>query len=216
MNNRKTFIAELQQQVTVIGVSKNHSISEIWDLHEDGIKIFGENRVQELSSKYIEDQPWDWHFIGHLQKNKVAKVIKMVSMIHSIDSVELVDVVEKNAKKINKKIDVLVQLNIIEEETKFGCSLSSVDTLVNHISNCEFTRFKGFMVMGPTNQDSAVTRYVFKKANELFAKYKKTHPSVDTLSMGMSSDYLIAIEHGTTMLRLGSILFNYSKNAQPQ
>lgn len=216
MNNRKTFIAEIQQQVTLIGVSKNRTLDEIYELHNEGIIIFGENRVQELASKFEPNQPWQWHFIGHLQRNKVSKVIKMVSMIHSVDRIELVDTIEKNAKKENKIVDVLIQVNIIEEDTKFGCSLNDVDTLVNHMMSCEFVNFRGFMVMGPTNQDPNLTDYVFKEANKLFVLYKKTHPTVDTLSMGMSSDYISAINHGSTMLRLGSVLFNYSKNAHPQ
>lgn len=216
MNNRKTFIAEIQQQVTLIGVSKNHTLDEIQELHNEGVMIFGENRVQELSSKFKPNQPWEWHFIGHLQRNKVSKVIKMVSMIHSVDTIELVDTIEKSAKKYHKVMDVLIQVNVIDEDTKFGCTLSNVDTIVKHMTRCEFINFRGFMVMGPTNQDLNITNYVFKKANSLYIEYKKTHPNVDTLSMGMSSDYLNAINHGSTMLRLGSVLFNYSKNAHPQ
>lgn len=216
MKNRKAFIQELQQQVVVMGVSKNRSLDEINDLYKEGITIFGENKVQELRDKFMEDQPWQWHFIGHLQKNKVKYVVKMVSMIHSVDSIELVDVIEKHAAKLDKVINVLIQVNVVSEKSKFGCSLNQVEELVNHIEQCRYVTLKGFMSMGPASQDEELIKEVFIKTNQLFEHYKKTHATIDTLSMGMSSDYKLAIKYGSTIVRIGSLLFNYSKNTHPQ
>lgn len=216
MNKRETLIKNLQNQVQIVGVSKNRSLEEITALYHDGITIFGENRVQELSSKYNPGQPWQWHFIGHLQKNKVKHVVGMVTMIHSVDSIALIELIEKHAKRLNKEIDILIQVNLSEETSKFGCHPDEVTSLVESASQCEFVKFRGFMTMGPTSQNIDETNHVFEKAYQLFETYEKTHPQVDTLSMGMSSDYQLALAHHTTMIRLGTILFSYSKNAQPQ
>jgi pyridoxal phosphate enzyme (YggS family) len=216
MKNRKTFINNITKQVQLVGVTKNHDLQEITQLHEDGITIFGENRVQELESKYREGQPWKWHFIGHLQRNKVSQVVDMCSMIHSVDSLRLAKAINKAAETINIKMDVLIQVNVLDETTKFGCSLDDLEALVDLVNNSLYLCLKGFMIMGPTNQSKKETTIAFRKGHELFLYYKKIIDSVDTLSMGMSGDYEIAIKEGATMVRLGSILFNYSKNAHPQ
>ena len=216
MSNRKTFIANLQKQVQVMGVSKNRTLDEIKTLHEDGITIFGENRVQELEKKYRDNQPWQWHFIGHLQKNKVKKVLPMVSMIHSVDSIALLKLIDRHARRLNKVMDILIQINVIDETTKFGCQLHELDELIKATESCDFVHLRGFMTMGPTNQDLEVTATIFQKTHTLFKHHQKTHPHLDTLSIGMSSDYQLALQHGATMVRLGTMLFTYSKNAQPQ
>ena len=216
MKNRKTFISNITRQVVLVGVTKNHELQEIIQLYDDGVSIFGENRVQELESKYREGHPWQWHFIGHLQRNKVSQVVSMCSMIHSVDSVRLAKEINKAANAINIKMDVLIQVNVLDESTKFGCSLDDLEALVGFVNSSLHLCLKGFMVMGPTSQSKKETTIAFKKGNELFLYYKKIIDSIDTLSMGMSGDYEIAIKEGATMVRLGSILFDYSKNAQPQ
>lgn len=216
MKNRKTFINNVTKQVVLVGVTKNHELQEIFQLYDDGVSIFGENRVQELESKYREGQPWQWHFIGHLQRNKVTQVVSMCSMIHSVDSLRLAKAINNAAKAINIKMDVLIQVNVLNETTKFGCSLDDLEALVEFVNSSLHLCLNGFMVMGPTNQSKKETTKAFKKGHELFLYYKKIIDCVDTLSMGMSGDYEIAIKEGATMVRLGSILFDYSKNAQPQ
>lgn len=216
MKNRKSFISSLNNKVQLVGVTKNHQLSEIVQLHEDGVMVCGENRVQELASKYEVNQPWQWHFIGHLQRNKVSQVVSMCTMIQSLDSIRLAKEIEKSAARLNKKIDVLIQVNVLNENTKFGCSLDDLDALVHYVDDCKHVQLKGFMIMGPTNQSKKETTSAFSKGYELFVYYKDLVSSVDTLSMGMSNDYDIAINQGATMVRLGSVLFYHSKNAQPQ
>lgn len=216
MKKRKTLISYLSNKITLVGVTKNRELSEIIQLYEDGVTIFGENRVQELETKYHENQPWEWHFIGHLQRNKVLQVVRMCSMIQTLDSIRLAKAIEKASKSLNKKMDVLIQVNVLNENSKFGCSLENLDELVQYTNDSSSLNLKGFMIMGPTNQSKKETTLAFKKGNELFELYKNSITSMNTLSMGMSGDYDIAINQGATMVRLGSILFNYSKNAQPQ
>lgn len=216
MKKRKTLISYLSNKITLVGVTKNRELSEIIQLYEDGVTIFGENRVQELETKYHENQPWEWHFIGHLQRNKVLQVVRMCSMIQTLDSIRLAKAIEKASKSLNKKMDVLIQINVLNENSKFGCSLENLDELVQYTNDSSSLNLKGFMIMGPTNQSKKETTLAFKKGNELFELYKNSITSMNTLSMGMSGDYDIAINQGATMVRLGSILFNYSKNAQPQ
>lgn len=207
MKNRKQFINKLSTQCQVVGVTKNHDLSDIKSLYDDGVTIFGENKVQELESKYHEDQPWEWHFIGHLQRNKVKQVVTMCSMIQSLDSIKLANAIDKASNNLNKKMDVLIQVNVLNESTKFGCTLDELDCLVKHVIQTFSLNLRGFMIMGPTNQLEKETTLAFKKGFELFEFYKNSYDTIDTLSMGMSGDYQIALACGSTMVRLGSILF---------
>lgn len=207
MMSRSEFIKQIQCKATLVAVTKNRSIEQVESLFKDGVTIFGENKVQELLSKYEPDQPWEWHFVGHLQTNKVSKVVSICSMVHSVDSMRLLDEIHKQAKKQNKVIDVLIQVNTLNEKGKFGCNIDEVDSLVQTCLASDQIRFRGFMVMGPTNQTESETIQAFCMGKQLFDHYKKNHPTVDTLSMGMSGDYETALKHGSTMLRLGSILF---------
>jgi pyridoxal phosphate enzyme (YggS family) len=216
MKNTIDLIKQLTNKVQLVGVSKNHSLNEVISLHKKGVIVFGENKVQELESKYQDGQPWTWHFIGHLQRNKVSQVVSMCTMIQSVDSIRLATAIDKVAASLHKNMDVLIQINVLNENTKFGCSLENLDALVTSVYESSHLNLKGFMIMGPTNQSKKETTLAFKKGYELFTYYNNSLSNLDTLSMGMSSDYKIAIEQGATMVRLGSILFNHSKKAQPQ
>lgn len=211
MENKTSLIQLLSNQVVVVGVSKNRTLNEISALYQQGITIFGENKVQELESKYRDDQPWQWHFIGHLQRNKVTKAVSMCTMIQSVDSIRLAIAIDKAALNLNKTMDILIQVNVLDETTKFGCALEDLASLANSVSSLKNLRLRGFMIMGPTTQSKKQTALAFKKGHELFASYKRTFIHIDTLSMGMSNDYNIALKEGSTMVRLGSILFTTQK-----
>lgn len=200
-------IKTLPPEITCIGVSKKRSLNEIQEAFNHGIKHFGENKAQELLSKATHDQPWEWHFIGHLQTNKVKSILPFVSCIHSVDSKKLLGVIEKEASIINKTIQVLLQLNLTQEDSKYGMSdgeLFDLISLQEHYPHC---LFKGIMVMGPTSQDLNLTRQVFEKAQLISNHIKKHSPHMDWLSMGMSDDFEMAIKYGATHVRLGRILF---------
>jgi PLP dependent protein len=218
MKNRKNFIRQLQKKVIVIAVSKNRSRLEIEQLFHEGIFAFGENKVQQLVSKATPEDRWQWHFIGHLQTNKVKDVVSLCSLIHSVDSVRLLNEINKQASKISKVMDILIQINLSDEETKFGCAREDVDELLANAMKCMNIRVRGIMVMGPLSEDINKTESVFKEAAVWFNKIKNTHPGIDTLSMGMSGDYGLAIENGSTMVRIGTLLFEWdqSKNIHPQ
>lgn len=210
MKNRKEFIQSITSKATCVGVTKNRSLEAINELYHDGVKIFGENRVQELISKCTPNQPWEWHFIGHLQKNKVSKVIEHCSMIQSVDSIALLQVINKHLIKLDRTIDVLIQVNTLNEQTKYGCNIDEIPSLISFISQSNRITLRGFMIMGPTSQNIEETKASFEQGYNIFSLYKKTHPTIDTLSMGMSSDYQLALQYGSTMVRLGSILFEES------
>lgn len=209
MENRKEFIKRIQEKVTLVAVSKNRSRDQIKQLYHEGILFFGENKVQQLISKAYSNDLWQWHFIGHLQTNKVKEVVSLCSLIHSVDSVRLLNEINKQAVKIDKVMDVLIQINLSDETTKFGCKREEVETLVEVAINSKNVRLRGIMVMGPLSEDKNETEKVFKETYEWFIKLKKAHPFIDTCSMGMSGDYNIAIENGSTMVRIGTLLFEW-------
>lgn len=218
MKKRTEFIQQLQEKVTVVAVSKNRSRDQIVQLYNEGIRVFGENKVQELVSKVQPDDPWQWHFIGHLQTNKVKDVVSCCSLIHSVDSKRLILEIEKQAARTHKVMDILIQINLSDETSKFGCSRDEVRELLIIAQRCEHICVRGLMVMGPLTDDSSQTASVFSEARRWFDEMKKTHPHIDILSMGMSDDYPIAIDQGSTMVRIGTLLFEWdqSKNIQPQ
>ncbi len=218
MKTRPEFIKELQEKVTVVAVSKNRSRDEIEQLYREGIRFFGENKVQELVTKAVADDPWQWHFIGHLQTNKVKDVVARCSLIHSVDSLRLMKEVEKQAARCLKVMDILIQINLSDEQTKFGCSRDEIKELYCFARECPHIRIRGIMVMGPLTDDQTRTSNVFEEAQWWFEEMKKTHPHIDICSMGMSSDYPLAISLGSTMVRIGTLLFEWdqSKNIHPQ
>ncbi len=207
MKNRKAFIEQLQKKVTVIAVSKNRSRNEIEQLFLEGITAFGENKVQQLLSKVQPDDPWQWHFIGHLQTNKVKEVVSLCTLIHSVDSLRLLNEINKQATKMSKVMDILIQINLSDEESKYGCTREDVENLVDIAHHSTNIRLRGIMVMGPLSEDKENTKKVFQEASLWFNKIKSAYPSIDICSMGMSGDYALAIENGSTMVRVGTLLF---------
>ena len=228
-NSYKEIKDELGDKVKLIAVSKTKPVADIMDLYNSGQKDFGENYVQELVDKY-EALPKDikWHFIGHLQSNKVKYIAHFVSLIHSVDSISLLKEINKHAIKNNRVIDCLLQVHIAKEETKFGMNEEELTTLIARIKTNE-NEFKnvnicGLMGMASFTDDMQKVRSEYKYLKSLFDKCAQPstinhQPSIinhqpstinfqlSTLSMGMSADYKIAIEEGSTMVRIGSLIF---------
>lgn len=203
-----------QQGITLVVVTKTRSIITIMNFYNEGHRIFGENRVPELVEKY-ESMPKDinWHMIGHLQSNKVKYISPFVSMIHSGANFSLLKEINKRAKQHNRVIDVLLQIKIGQEEAKSGWSLEElISTLEgNDIQSLENIRIRGVMGMATYTSDESIIRSEFVQLKTAFdqikIQYYSARPYFDTVSMGMSGDYKIAIEEGTTMIRIGSLLY---------
>jgi pyridoxal phosphate enzyme (YggS family) len=207
----KKIAAELtEKKVTLIAVSKTKPVEDILELYSLGQRDFGENYVQELVEKY-EQLPKDirWHFIGHLQSNKVKQIAPFISLIHSVDSEKLLKEINKEAKKNNRVIDCLLQVYIAKEETKFGLNDEELKELITRISDTNPTNsfqhinIKGLMGMASFTDDKEEVRKEFQHLKSLFEKYSQ----LQILSMGMSADYEMAIEEGSNMVRIGSLLF---------
>jgi PLP dependent protein len=209
----KNIFEELKNKnVTLVTVSKTKPAEEILKLYKPGQWDFGENYVQELTEKY-QQLPKDirWHFIGHLQSNKVKYIAPFVSLIQSVDSKKLLDEIDKQGRKNNRVIDCLLQVHIAEEETKFGFDEKELhELLATNYMNFTNVRIRGLMGMASFTDDMEKVRNEFKFLKSLFDKHSSftIHNSPFTiLSMGMSADYKIAIEEGSNMVRIGSLLF---------
>ncbi len=213
-DNLAEILKSIPNHVTLVAVSKTKPIENIQNLYNVGQRIFGENRVQELEEKH-QDLPKDiqWHLIGHLQRNKVKYIAPFVALIHSIDSERLLDEVNIQAKKNNRKIKVLLQFHIAQEETKFGFDLEEIKELFSRRSPETFDsiEFCGVMGMASFSDDENQVRKEFKNLKLIFNQLKSTYfsnlSSFSEISMGMSGDYKVAIEEGSTMVRVGSSLF---------
>lgn len=203
----------LPQDVTLVAVSKTKPISDLLEAYEAGQRIFGENKIQEMTEKW-EQMPKDiqWHMIGHVQRNKVKYMAPYVSLIHGVDSFKLLQEIDKQAAKNNRIINCLLQVHIAEEETKFGFNEQE---LYETLNNNEFEMLKNVRVTGLmgmatfTDDNKQITRE-FSQLNNLFSKLKNIKNdkvTMDVLSIGMSGDYKIAIENGSTMVRIGSSIF---------
>jgi len=202
-------IDSIPKQVTLVAVSKTKPIVDIQEAYDAGQRDFGENKVQEMVSKY-DDLPNDirWHMIGHLQRNKIKYMAHFVHLIHGVDSLKLLIEINKQAKKNNRIIDCLLQVKIAQEETKFGLSIPEINIMLKSDEYAELKHVKvvGLMGMASFTNDENQVREEFKS----LTNYSKTLIlSVKKLiiSMGMSSDYKLAIEEGTTMIRVGSAIF---------
>jgi pyridoxal phosphate enzyme (YggS family) len=200
------------KNITLVAVSKTKPAEEILELYKLGQRDFGENYVQELTEKY-EELPKDigWHFIGHLQSNKVKYIAPFVSLIQGVDSEKLLVEIDKQGEKINRTIDCLLQIHIAKEETKFGLDENELEDLINNnLSIYKNIRIKGLMGMASFTDDEQKIRDEFKLLKSLFDKYSTlsiANCQLSILSMGMSADYKIAIEEGSNMARIGSLLF---------
>jgi len=212
-NSYNKISAELKgKNVALVAVSKTKPAEDILELYELGQRDFGENYVQELVDKY-EQLPKDihWHFIGHLQSNKVKYIAPFVSLIQGVDSKKLIDEIDKQGKKFNRVIDCLLQVHIGIEETKFGFDEKELHELLNtNFTNYKNVRIRGLMGMASFSDDNRIVRNEFKFLKSLFDKYSIlsiANCQFTILSMGMSSDYKIAIEEGSNMVRIGSLIF---------
>jgi pyridoxal phosphate enzyme (YggS family) len=199
-------INELKEKnVTLVAVSKTKPVEDILELYELGQKDFGENYVQELLEKQTK-LPADirWHFIGHLQSNKAKQIVPFIHLIHGVDSFKLLNEINKQAQKINRVINCLLQVHIAQEETKFGFDEKELDETFGQLKKSSLSNvyIQGLMGMASFTDNMNKVRSEFKYLKSLFDKYK-----LQTLSMGMSSDYKIAIEEGSNMVRIGSLLF---------
>lgn len=210
---------QIQQQlreknVTLVAVSKMQSVADIMVLYENGHRDFGENYVQELVSKF-EQLPKDirWHYIGHLQTNKVKYIAPFVHLVHGVDSEKLLIEINKQAARNNRVIDCLLQVFISKDENKFGFDEAELKTLMDKASipgHFRNVRIKGLMGMASNTEDNDLIETEFKHLNELFVQHGASHTeSIDfeTLSMGMSADYMIAVNAGSNMVRIGSLIF---------
>ena len=208
----KEIISELtNKKVTLIAVSKLQSVLDIEDMYGMGQRDFGENYVQELIEKH-EKLPKDikWHFIGHLQRNKVKYIAPFIYMIQGVDSFNLLKEINKEAHKAGTKINCLLQVHIAEEETKFGLNENELDEIINTAIESpallSHVNIAGLMGMASFTNDVRKVKCEMKKLQSLFEKYKSVYP-FSTLSMGMSGDYEIALECYSNMVRIGSLLF---------
>ena len=199
-------LLELKDKIVV--VSKNRTLDQIRVLYDCGFRTFGENRVQELLKKQDNDMPGiHWHLIGHLQTNKVRHAVRICELIHSVDSVKLLLVINEEAARIGKIQDVLLQVNIAEEETKYGFTIEECEEVMKQYHNLSNVRIRGIMVIGPHVDDENRISEVFSTGKRLFDKLESNYQAVDILSMGMSNDYQIALKEGSSMLRLGHVMF---------
>ena len=200
------------KEVTLIAVSKTKPISMIEEAMEAGQTIFGENKVQELCTKYEElPKNLEWHLIGHLQTNKIKYIVDKVALIHSVDSIKLAQAIDKEAAKHDvKEVPILIQVNFAHEDTKFGLNPEDVFDVVKEISALEHVKIKGLMQIAPFVDDPEDNRKYFRAMKQLSVDINnKNFDNVDMsiLSMGMTNDYEIAVEEGATMVRVGTAIF---------
>jgi len=199
--------------VTLIGVTKTIDTDRIQEMINCGVTDIGENRVQEIIQKYhvIENQA-NLHMIGHLQRNKVRQIIDKVNLIHSVDNLPLAVEINKFSEKLLKTTDILIELNIAGEATKEGIEPEKLTELIKNISVLKNIKIKGIMTIAPFTENPEDIRKYFKKMYELFIDIREKsidNVSVDVLSMGMTNDYTVAIEEGSTMVRIGTGIFGY-------
>jgi PLP dependent protein len=207
----KSLLTELNGKATLVAVSKTKPAADLQALYDLGQRDFGENYVQELTDKEgLLPKDIRWHFIGHLQSNKVKYIAPFVHLIHGVDSTSLLKEINKQAAKNNRVIDCLLQIHIAKEETKFGLDATELAALMKETINLKNICIKGLMGMASFSTDAGLVRNEFSSLHSLYNLY----PGFSILSMGMSGDYSIAVEEGSTMVRIGSLLFgerNYQK-----
>ncbi|MCK8140842.1 YggS family pyridoxal phosphate-dependent enzyme [Flavobacterium sp. I-SCBP12n] len=203
----------LPKQVTLVAVSKTKPVSDLMQAYEAGQRIFGENKIQEMAEKY-QEMPKDilWHMIGHVQTNKVKFMAPFVHLIHGVDSLKLLQEIDKQAKKNNRIIDCLLQIHIAEEETKFGLNQEELIALVSSSLFEEMKNIQiiGVMGMATFTDDKDQVKKEFSHLKNIFENLQRINPKnsqLNTISMGMSGDYQMAIDSGSTMVRIGSSIF---------
>ena len=206
------------KEVTLIAVSKTKPVSMIEEAIEAGQTVFGENKVQELCSKYeVLPKNLSWHLIGHLQRNKVKYIADKAALIHSVDSLRLAQTIDQEGKKHNRVIPILIEVNVAGEDTKFGVSVEEALPLIEKISVLPNIRVKGLMTIAPFVENPEENRSVFRRLKQLSVDIGDkimNNVYMDILSMGMTNDYQVAVEEGATMVRVGTGIFgerDYSK-----
>lgn len=202
------FKSHLPHNIQLVAVSKTKPVEAIIEAYQAGQTHFGENKAQELLLKQAQLPPdIKWHFIGHLQTNKVKSILPLVYLIHGIDSIKLLDEVQKQSQKINQKTSVLLQIHIAQEETKFGFDFSELEEVISRQNIYTHVCIRGLMGMASNTPNEHRVRMEFRGLKQLFNQVKPQFQSFDTLSMGMSGDYQIAIEEGSNLIRIGSTIF---------
>lgn len=200
----------IPQNVTLVAVSKTKPIADIQEAYDAGQRVFGENKIQEMVSKY-DALPKDieWHMIGHLQRNKVKYMAHFVSLIHGVDSFKTLKEIDKQAKKHNRVIDCLLQAKIAKEDSKFGLSFSEIETILasEELKELKSIAIVGLMGMATFTHDEDQLTEEFSSLNDFQKKIQEKYPKLTTLSMGMSGDYPLAISLGSNMVRIGSSIF---------
>lgn len=206
------------EEVTLIAVSKTKPISMIEEAIAAGQTVFGENKVQELCSKYeVLPQNLHWHLIGHLQRNKVKYIADKAELIHSVDSLRLAETINQEGEKHGRIIPILIEVNVAGEESKFGVSVEDTLSLITEISQLPYVRIQGLMTIAPYVENPEENRSIFRKLKQLSVDIKEKNINnvyMDILSMGMTNDYQVAVEEGATMVRVGTGIFgerDYSK-----
>ena len=205
-SNLKAIQTSLPKQVTLVAVSKTKPNTDILEAYQAGQRIFGENKVQELAQK-AEELPKEiaWHMIGHLQTNKVKFIAPFVSLIHGVDSLKLLKEINKRAEQNNRIIDCLLQVHIATESSKFGFGIEEVESTLNQAEEFKNIKIIGLMGMATFTDDTQQISQEFKNLKTVFNIIQNDH--ITSLSMGMSGDYNLAIEQGSTMIRVGSAIF---------
>jgi hypothetical protein len=212
LNNIKS---ELPAHVTLVAVSKTKPVADLMEAYDAGQRIFGENKIQEMTDKWeVMPKDIEWHMIGHVQTNKVKYMAPYVSLIHGVDSLKLLQEINKQAAKNNRVIDCLLQVYIAEEESKFGLDEQELEEMLKQVQhdkeNFKNIKIVGLMGMATFTENQNQIEKEFKHLKTIFDKYKKLnteHCQLNTLSMGMSGDYQLAISCGSTMVRIGSSIF---------
>ena len=198
-------------EVTLIAVSKTKPLSDLEEILDCGVLEFGENKVQELCDKEERiKSPVHWHMIGHLQTNKVKYIVDKVTLIHSVDSVKLAKQISKEAEKKNVDVNILIEVNVAQEESKFGITTEETLTLIREVATLPRVHIKGLMTIAPFVSDPEDNRMVFLTLKQLSVHIDAEHienVSMEVLSMGMTNDYMVAIEEGATMVRVGTGIF---------
>ncbi len=207
-----------RSDVTLIAVSKMNPPEAIIEAHNCGLDTFGENKVQELCDKLeVIKEPLKWHLIGHLQTNKVKYIVGKVEMIHSVDSIRLAETIDKESQKRGVITDILLEINVADEESKFGIRPEECETAAREIAKLKNVRIKGLMTVAPFTEDAETNRLYFRQMRELsvdIASKNIDNISMNVLSMGMTGDFEVAIEEGATHIRVGTGIFgarDYSK-----
>lgn len=203
-----------KDDILLVAASKMQTVDKIKEAQNNGLSVFGENKAQELLEKYPYIDNVKWHFIGHLQKNKVKYIIDKVELIHSVDSIELLEEIDKRSKSISKVMPVLIQINIGKEETKSGINEDEVDSFIEKAMEYKNIKISGFMAIPPKVEDKEDSRVYFMRMRSLFDRIRNLKCSqlnIKYLSMGMTNDYEIAIEEGANMVRVGTGIFGERK-----